>query len=236
VSVEDRLRALEVRWPEEPDVAATVRARLAAPSARTPLLRRLRPALIALLVALGVVAAVPSARSTVLDWLGIGGERIERVPATPTPAPTQTPLELGTRVPLPRGALVPRALGRPDGVYADGEILTLLYRPRPGLPESGHTRAGALLSSVPGRTRKEYLRKLAGPQTRIDRVTVRGEPGFWLAGAPHTLLYEDAAGTIVELPARLAGNTLVWRRDDRTLRLEADIPQARALAIARSVG
>ena len=66
-------------------------------------------------------------------------------------------------------------------------------------------------------------------------MRIDGEPGFWLAGAPHGLLYEDPSGQIVESPTRLAGRTLVWRRGARTLRLEADVPKSRALAIARSV-
>jgi hypothetical protein len=213
VSADERLRALELAWPEEPDVAPRVRARLERPRRRWP--RAAIP-----LAVLVLVAAVPPARSTVLDWLGIGGEKIERVPEQPSP--TATPLDLGTRIPLPRTALVPAALGRPDAVYEAGEITTLRY-PR------------ALLSEFPGRTNAQYVHKLAGPDTRIERVTVHGEPGFWISGAAHGVLYEDPAGRVRDLPARLAGPTLVWRHGDRTLRLEADIPKARALAIARSV-
>jgi hypothetical protein len=219
VSVDDRLRALELEWPPEPDVAPRVRARLERK-------RRRWPRLAIPVAVLVLVAAVPPARSTVLDWLGIGGETIERVPETPSP--TATPLDLGTRIPLPRDALVPAALGRPDAVYEAGDIVTLRYRPRPGLPE-------VLLAQFPGRTRETYVRKQVGPHTRIDRVTVQGEPGFWLSGASHSLLYEDPNGTVRDIPARLAGPTLAWRHGDRTLRLEADIPKSRALAIARSI-
>ena len=73
MSVDDRLRALELEWPPEPDVAPRVRARLERERRRWP--RIAIP--VAVLV---LVAAVPPARSTVLDWLGIGGETIERVP------------------------------------------------------------------------------------------------------------------------------------------------------------
>ncbi len=229
MSLQDRLEALAVEWPPEPDVTAAVRARLE----RRPRRRRLRLAVPVVVVAL--VAAVPEARSTVLDWLGLGGETIQRVPTAPTPAPTTTPLDLGSRVPLPNGALVPRALGRPDAVYEAGEIVTLLYRPRPGLPQSEHTGAGALVSQFPGRTNARFVRKMAGPETRIERVTVRGEPGFWIAGAAHGLLYDDPSGAVGESLPRLADQALVWRHGARTLRLEADIPKSRALAIARSV-
>jgi hypothetical protein len=215
--IEDRLRALEVAWPEEPDVTAGVRARLGSPRPR-------RRRLLVPVVIVALVAVVPPARSTVLHWFGIGGERIERVPAQPTPAPTGTPSDLGSRIPLPPGALVPRALGRPDAVYRNDDIVTFRYRsPR------------ALLDQFPGSTNRQFVRKTAGPDTRIERVTVNGEPGFWLTGAQHALIYEDPNGSVLPLPARLAGNTLVWRHGDRTLRLEADVPKARALAIARSV-
>ncbi len=219
MSVEDRLRTLELDWPPEPDVAPRVRARLERKRRRWP--RIAIP--VAVLV---LVAAVPPARSTVLDWLGISGEKIERVPEAPSPAPT--PRDLGTRIPLPRDALIPSALGRPDAVYEAGDRVTLLYKARPGTPE-------VLLDQFPGRTRETYVRKQVGPDTRIDRVTVKGEPGFWLSGASHSLLYEDPSGRVLDIPARLAGPTLVWRHGDRTLRLEADVTKSRALAIARSI-
>jgi hypothetical protein len=234
VSVEERLRALEVEWPPTPDVAGPVRQRLAAEPSRPGVRRRLAIAVAAFLLAVGGVMAVPSARSTVLDWFGIGGETIERVPEQPTPAPT--PLDLGAPLALPGDAVVPEALGEPDGVYRDAAgILTLLYRPRAGLPESEESGAGALLSQFRGRVEEPLIRKLAGPDSTIERVTVDGERGYWLAGAAHGVLYEDPSGNIREAPQRLAGPTLVWTRGDLTLRLEADIPKERALEIARSV-
>ena len=235
--LETRLAELRVEWPPEPDVAARVRTRLET----EPRPRRFRrPAwavALAILVLGGGVAAVPSARSAVLRWLGIEGVRIERVPEAPTPAPTTSPpaLDLGERTPLARGTLVPRALGRPDAVYTDVDHVTLLYRPRRGLPESAQTGAGALLSQFPGRTHPDLIRKLAGPGTTIERVRVDGEPGYWLGGDVHSLIYQDPSGDIRESPMRLAGPTLVWRHGELTLRLEADVTKSRALAIARSV-
>ena len=237
MSLETRLSELAVEWRETPDVAARVRKRLAAEPA--PRARRLRPAfavpLALLALAVGGVAAVPSARSAVLRWLGIEGVKIERVPVVPTPAPTASPLDLGERTTLAASTLVPSALGRPDAVYAAVDHTTLLYRPRSGLPESAQTGAGALLSQFPGRTHPELIRKLAGPDTTIERVRVGGEPGYWLGGAPHGLIYEDPSGAIRESPSRLAGPTLVWQRGALTLRLEADISKSRALEIARSI-
>ena len=244
--LETRLAELPVEWPPTPDMAARVRARVEAePPRRAPRswplhpTRRLRPAvavpLALLALAAGGVAAVPSARSAVLRWLGIEGVRIERVPERPTPAPTTSPLDLGERTTLARGVLVPRALGRPDEVYTDVDHVTLLYRPRRGLPESAQTGAGALLSQFPGRTHPELIRKLAGPGTTVERVRVDGEPGYWLGGAVHSLIYEDPSGAIRESPMRLAGPTLVWQRGALALRLEADVSKSQALEIARSI-
>jgi hypothetical protein len=231
--------AAHVELPPAPDLATRVRARVEVEPPRRAW--RLRPALavpLALLaLSVGGVAAVPSARSAVLRWLGIEGVRIERVPKAPTPAPTSSApgLELGERTTLARGTLVPSALGRPDAVYAAGERVTLLYRPRRGLPESEHSGVGALLSQFPGRIDGDFVRKEAGPDTTVDAVRIRGEQGFWLGGAPHGLSYMDPSGAFRESPTRLAGPTLVWRRGSLTLRLEADVTKERALEIARSI-
>ena len=233
--LETRLAELRVEWPPEPDVTARVRTRLEA----KPRPRRFRPAwavALAILVVGGGVAAVPPARSAVLRWLGIEGVRIQRVPVAPTPAPTTVARWTSASARRSRrDTLVPDALGRPDAVYTEGDHVTLLYRPRRGLPESAQTGAGALLSQFPGRTHPQLIRKLAGPGTTIERVRVDGEPGYWLGGDVHSLIYEDPSGGIRESPMRLAGPTLVWRHGDLTLRLEADVSKSRALAIARSV-
>ena len=110
--LETRLAELRVEWPPEPDVAARVRARLeaeprgAAPGAACgprggcPRAARARG---------GGVAAVPSARSAVLRWLGIEGVRIERVPEAPTPAPTASPRSTSARARRSRAARWSRA-------------------------------------------------------------------------------------------------------------------------------
>ena len=154
--IETRLQELaaHVDFPAEPDVAPAVMARLRAePEAAAPR-RRWRPRvaipLAALALLIGGVAAVPSARSAVLRWLGIQGVRIERVPELPQPAPSA--LSLGERVPLPPGALVPAELGEPDSAYRDGEFLTLFYdEPR------------ALFTQFRGSTSPDLIKKVDRP-------------------------------------------------------------------------
>ena len=66
-------------------------------------------------------------------------------------------------------------------------------------------------------------------------VTVNGDPGFWIEGV-HEIFYTGPEGEFLRDTARLAGNVLLWQHGSVTLRLEADVPMAQALAIAQSVG
>jgi hypothetical protein len=79
-----------------------------------------------------------------------------------------------------------------------------------------------------------YVEKLVGAGTEVERTSVRGRPALWLHGAPHAFLFLGRDGLIHEEQVRLAGNVLVWAVGDVTLRLEADVSQARAVAIAKT--
>ena len=96
--LERELRDLAVAldWPATPDLAPAVRRRIAEEPA--PRRAGARPAalvvaLAVLAVAVGAVLAVPSARTAVLEWLGLRGVTVERVETLPT-AP-EKPDELG---------------------------------------------------------------------------------------------------------------------------------------------
>ena len=93
--LEQELRALAplVEWPDEPDVARAVAARLTAPPARRRPSLRVGVALAVILLALAVALAVPPARTAIFDWLGIGSARIELVDELP-PLPLTAPVEL----------------------------------------------------------------------------------------------------------------------------------------------
>ena len=80
-----------------------------------------------------------------------------------------------------------------------------------------------------------FVKKAAGSGTRIEAVEVGGEPGYFVSGDEHFVMFlED--GLIHDEPASLAGNTLLWNRGDLLLRLEADIGRDEALELAESVG
>src|SRR5439155_24490735 len=151
-----RALAAETGFPPTPDVAAAVRSRIAAapvPAERVGQLRRWasrggaggaprvggfarRPSRRALVVAVAcafavpaaAIAAVPSTRHAVLDWLGLRSVRVRTVPVLPParPGPTSAPPagDLGRRATLDRARAglrfavrVPGALGEPSHVF-----------------------------------------------------------------------------------------------------------------------
>ena len=234
----------DVAWPPTPDLATVVQARVA----REPQRRRrgagrpawLAPAVAAvvvLLLALGaVLAASPSVRATVRDWLGIGSVRIARVQRLPDISPPPK-LELGRRASsaaadryLGSPIATVRALGAPDAIYLGDTSparVSLVYAARPGLPP-GTAGVGALLDQIQGDA-LIYVEKLVAGNVPITRLRVNGAPGYFIGGA-HSVNLPD------ELRPRLAGNTLVWVRDAVTYRLETKLGRAAALRLARAVG
>jgi len=238
----------QLEYPPVPDLAGLVAERVRGRRpGRVPARRTLAIALAALLLMTGAAfAASPGLRHTVLDWLGLRSVRIERVPRLPTLQPGRAggDLGLGTRTTL-TGArshvgfllLVP-ALA-PDEVYVAGapagRRVTFVYAPRPGLPRARETHAGMLITQFRGDQPPGYLEKTLGPGTSAEQASVNGDPGVWIAGRPHEIVYRDASGNMDSDTLRLAGNTLIWHHGDVLVRLEADVSKATALRIARSM-
>ena len=227
-----------LEYPPTPDVAGAVRGRLAAAPGRRgfPLRRALVLGFAALAVAVGAVMAVPQARTAILEWLGLRGVEIERVPTQPRAPAAGAGLGLGERVTLAEARRrarfrVAASEEKPDAVYfsalAPGGQVAYVY----GSERNVHV----LVTQFRARIEEAFIRKTAGPQTRVARVTVNGEPGFWLAGAPHELVYLDPDGEPIFETLRLAGNTLLWQRGEVTLRLEGDLTKTEALRLAESL-
>jgi hypothetical protein len=247
------------------DVAAAVVARLATEPEVVRLPRRdfrpvVRPvwrtvaaaAAVLILVSGALLVFAPGVRTAVAGFLGLRGARIEV--GTPPPSglvPTSLggPLRLGERVSLAEAqARVPfrielpsdPRLGPPDEVYlttrgSEPQVF-LVWHARPGFPKAASTGAGLLLSEFRARVDERLLeKKILGAGTTLQAVEVNGEPGFWIAGNPHALLFYDADGTVIEDTARLAGNVLLWQHGDLTLRLEGFLPLDPVLDVARGV-
>lgn len=237
--LERELRALRVEWPDAPDLAGAVAARLPErPRRRARWLDwpawRVAVAVGAVLVA--VVMAVPPARSAVLELLGFGSVRVER--AEPRPSEFGAGLSLGEPVTLETArrragfpVLVPEAVGRPDAVYLDAAPprVDFVYRPRDGLPQLLVTQLRAVATPL--------IEKTIGAATRIERLSVGGDPAFLITGADHGFAYLLPGGEAAFETQRLAGPTLLVERSDGVLlRVEGEVSRDHALRIAESFG
>lgn len=228
-------RRLDV--PAPPDVASHVLAHIATPRP-DPRRRRLVLALAALaIVALLATLAIPDARSALLRFLQIGGDRIELVDELPVVAPTPPELDLvlGQRVSLGearrRAAFELLELEEaPDAVYlGERDTVWFLY----GSPDA----VRLLIAQTPELELDEafILKKLASSGTSVEPTTVRGAPAYFLSGEPHVVMLVDEHGVGVPETARLARDVLVWEEDGRTVRLEGDLTQAEATELAQSL-
>jgi hypothetical protein len=255
----------ELDWPETPDLASSVTARLHAmptsPPVEAPrrrfrrladllppagLRRALVLALVSLLVLSGAVfAAVPSVRDAVLEFIGLQGATVERRETLPPPPPIE-PLDLGSRTTLEAAGdrlafdpLVPADPGEPDGVYvsdrAPGGELSLTYRPSDDLPRARTTGLGLLVTEIRGDLMPDFFQKLAPQAATIEELTVNGEPAAWIEGAEHFFFYRAPSGEVVEDELRLAQNVLLMQRGRLLVRLEGAFDRERALEIADSL-
>jgi hypothetical protein len=206
--------AADVGWPSTPPFEL----RLARGGRR----RRLYLAAALVLLAVGIAFAVPPARSAILRFLHIGGVTIERVGTLP--ASEERPLSASLGVPTSRAdarALLGTPFRTPDHVesqlYRSGQVVSaLLATPDPVLLTE--LRAG-----VSGDV---LVKKLVGTSTGVRGVDLGfAAPAVWLEGREHVYLAPP-------LPARLAGNTLIWVRGRITYRLEG---KTLSLELARTL-
>ena len=225
--IEDRLYNAAEDWcPATPPVAERARRRLPArpDPARRPPTRTLVIALAALVVAGGAVAA------TVLDVIpGVRLRHVERLPSSAL----ARPLDAGRPVTLaeakriaPFTLLTPSGLEETPRYYIDRDqahspVFTAVYG------------SGLVLTEWTGGP--VLFDKLLTYEGRTEYVDVGGAPGIWIEGPEHAAFYLGLSGNEHRIGGRLAGNVLVWQRNTRTYRLEADISRDRALELAASL-
>lgn len=252
--LEQRLAELGRRldYPRDASLAAAVGRRLEASGAPRPFWpRRLLVAAAIAVVVLAALAAFPPSRNAIAGFLGLKGVIIQRVPTPPSPSAgppgsIAQRLALGSEVTLDQAqaavsfhVLVPGSLGEPDQVYLidprSRQAVALVYLPRPGLPQSARTGVGLLLIEFPGKVDSAFLEKMIGPDATLETVRVNAQPGFWLSGAPHGLVYLDPQGNAEQDTFRLAGNTLVWNQAGLAIRIEAAVSKDQAQSLAASL-
>jgi hypothetical protein len=226
--LEQALRALDVDWPETPDLAAAVTTRLAAAPVRKHGRRWRRRAAVALAAVAvlfgGTMAVSPAARTDVLRWLGLESVEIKRArphygAALKLGTPTTVDALRAAGVPV----RVPKRFGEPDAyrtALPDGAVAASLVYPGPILVQT--YRASA----------EPFIQKTVATADAVQRVRVNGQPGYFITGA-HGFAYQRGASVNFE-EQRIAGNTLLVEGDGVLLRIEGKLSRDRALAIARS--
>jgi hypothetical protein len=246
----EELTALSVEWPPTPDIAGAVAARLAEPAAAPRRRFAWRPALAYALAAVAAAFALtmavsPDARSAVLEWLGLKSVEIERrEPTAPPPQPGTLGDELGLGTPVSlaeareRSPLLrlPQAegLGEPDAIYLGGDSVSLVYGERPGYARASAIGAALLVQEFRARV-EPFIEKTLGEASELERLTVDGDPAYFITGA-HGFAYQRGRADVRFEPQRLAGNTLlVERADGLLIRIEGEIDRDRAVAVARSI-
>ena len=158
-----------VEFPPEPDLAAGVRRRLGeAPARRWAPRRLVAVALAVVVLAVAAAMAVPSARTAVLEWLGIKGVKVTRVDELPKVS-LLSDRGLGDPVTLAEarrrapGLVEPHleSLGAPDEVYfsagVPGGQVTFLWGTK--------NEARLLMTQSPG---EAFAEKMLGPQTEAE--------------------------------------------------------------------
>jgi hypothetical protein len=228
--IEERLvDAAEGWFPATPPVAARARRRLPAePDARRLSLRMLIVAIAALVLVGGALAA------TLLDVVpGVRLREIERLPSVPL----EQPVTAGRRVTVAEAQrnvefslLLPSGLAEQARYFLDHDpggkaVFTAVY--------GDGADAGLVLTQWRGGP--VLFDKLLGYRTRTEYVDVDGAPGIWIEGPEHAVFYLGLSGREHRLAGRLAGNVLVWQRNEVSYRLEADVGRERALELARSL-
>ena len=263
VELELRLADLgrAVAWPEPSGgLAAVVGARISAGAGsaerrvRRPWWRPARRGLVLALAALVALAAVAAAAG-----IGLPGLRIIFLPpgATPvgpsagsSPLPTSSgsaalglgsALGLGARTDLAGAAaiagfeiLVPERLGPPDEVYTMNRRVTLVWRSDADLPRMA-SDIGLLVTQFRGTVDPGFYEKQVTAGTTVLPVRVGSSPGYWLEGAPHTLVYRDLSGAFLEETRRTVGDALIFRRGDLTFRIESALGRDETIALATSL-
>ena len=229
--LERRLQELggEIAYPATPSFDLSFERR----PERAGLRRPLALAFALLVVALaGVLAFSPGARSAFLELFHIRGATVELVETLPDVQAQR--LDFGERVSREeaerRAGFELLELGdEPEAIFIrpDG-LVSVVY----GDP----TRPRLVLSQARGAIFDGFIKKTGGRGTIVRPVEVGGEPGLYVSGPDHFVMFLDENGLISDERTYLAGTVLLWNRGELLLRLEGDLTQAEAVRLAESAG
>jgi len=190
--------------------------------------------LVAAAVFLALLVATPQGRAVISHVFRFVGIEIRQQPGPVRSPPTSAPLPGQRRTSLAQARrqvafpiLVPTSLGKPDEVLVSGggRVVSLIYR---------RTAYGTVrLDEFSGHTDRIVFEKFGHAGKMRDVAVHRGE-GLWIKG-PQELIYITPKGRLAFASARLTtGNTLIWGTYRVAVRLEGNLSEATAVAIADS--
>ena len=217
----------EIAYPATPRLQLDLAGRSEHRSLRRPLVLAFAVLAVALT---GVLAFSPGARSAFLELFHIRGATVELVETLPDVDAQR--LDFGERV--SRETAERRAgfdlldLGdEPDAIFIrpDG-LVSLVYG------DSDNPRL--VLSQARGAIYDGFIKKVGRSGTIVRQVEVDGEPGLFVDGPEHFVMFLDENGFVSDERTYLAGTVLLWNRDELLLRLEGDLTQRDALRLAES--
>lgn len=214
--VEAALRDLgrQIHVPEPPDLTASVLTRINAPRRRNRWLTALVAALTAFAIAFAVSPAVRAGVQNLLEFAGVEF-RTEAPQSIAPPLPSNEISLDEARAQMPFEIHLPQELGTPDKITVhEGRFVTLYY---------GDLR----LDQFDGTIRSTIGKLLAG--NGIEQIGDK----VWIP-YPHRIFYIDRNGEWHDEGPHGAGQTLIWQRDQVTMRLEGDLTKERALEISES--
>jgi hypothetical protein len=238
-----------IRFPATPELAVAVVAQIHAPSrswrARIfPGGRSFGRSLVLGGVAVLLVAGVAGAIG-----IGIGAIHIRFADGSPLPTPIASVPNRGYGEPttlaaaeaaVPFTIRVPTdpALGEPDAVYLaavpQGGMVTMAWSDRPGYPAAADG-VGVVATEFLADIGPETFEKMIMEGTRVEAVTVNGQPGWWVEGGFHAFFYRDADGQMVDTSLRLVGSALIWEEAGLALRVEGAPDLDSAMRVAASL-
>ena len=223
--------ARQFEFPPTPDIAGTVRDRIAAPHRRVTRQRVLQTAALVLLVLLIAVLAVPDWRARALDWLGIGAIRLVDEDSTPAATVTllDSILDLQGRTTLENAQArvdfplrMPADLPAPDAVFArryPHSMVVFVWLDTDAPPLSLHQID----------TRNVVIKRYPG---EYESVAVNGYLALWLT-SPHFIDYLPGDNTLIR--RYVDSHVLLWEEKGITYRIEGALTLAEALALAESL-
>ncbi|NKE60733.1 hypothetical protein FXN61_29675 [Lentzea sp. PSKA42] len=204
----------KIHVPEPPDLTASVLTRINAPRKRNRWLAALVAAVTAFAIAFAVSPAVRAGVQQILEFAGVEF-RTEAPRSVAPPLPSQEVSLDEAKKQMPFEIHLPRELGTPDKITVhEGRFVTLYY---------GELR----LDQFDG-----TIRSALGKLLHAEGVEQIGDK-VWIP-YPHVFFYIDRNGEWHDEQPHGAGQTLIWQRDQVTMRLEGDLTKERALEISAS--